>query len=75
MTWNSFLLVQEINKLYEAKQNFKQAIVYYEEATDLFQSEDVTASANQCSQKTTSWKRHRNEDLIIKLDFEKAFDN
>lgn len=55
MTWNSFLLVQEINKLYEAKQNFKQAIVYYEEATDLFQSEDVTASANQCSQKTTRY--------------------
>lgn len=29
----------------------EQAIVYYERAADLFQSEEVTTSANQCKQK------------------------
>ncbi|KAA8534009.1 hypothetical protein F0562_031526 [Nyssa sinensis] len=42
---------KEIAELYEAEQNFEQAIVYYEKAADLFQSEDVTTSANQCKQK------------------------
>ncbi|XP_059649294.1 alpha-soluble NSF attachment protein-like isoform X1 [Cornus florida] len=42
---------KEIAELYEAEQNFEQAIVYFEKAADLFQSEDVTTSANQCKQK------------------------
>ncbi|KAK6156067.1 hypothetical protein DH2020_010315 [Rehmannia glutinosa] len=41
----------EIAELYEQEQNLEQAIVYYEKAADLFQSEDVTTSANQCKQK------------------------
>ncbi|XP_059627919.1 alpha-soluble NSF attachment protein-like [Cornus florida] len=42
---------KEIAELYEAEHNFEQAIVYFEKAADLFQSEDVTTSANQCKQK------------------------
>lgn len=42
---------QEIAELYEQDQNLGQAINYYERAADLFQSEDVTTSANQCKQK------------------------
>lgn len=51
MTFHSILLVQDIAELYEAEHNFEQAIVYYERAADLFQSEEVTTSANQCRQK------------------------
>lgn len=43
--------VQEIAELYEQEQNLDQAISYYEKAADLFQSEDVTTTANQCKQK------------------------
>ena len=43
--------VQEIAELYEGEQNFEQSIVYYERAADLFQSEEVTTTANQCRQK------------------------
>lgn len=42
---------QEIAELYEQDQNLGQAINFYERAADLFQSEDVTTSANQCKQK------------------------
>uniref|UniRef100_A0A5B7AFR3 Putative alpha-soluble NSF attachment protein-like n=1 Tax=Davidia involucrata TaxID=16924 RepID=A0A5B7AFR3_DAVIN len=42
---------KEIAELNETEQNFEQAIVYYERAADLFQSEEVTTSANQCKQK------------------------
>ncbi|CAA2945347.1 alpha-soluble NSF attachment [Olea europaea subsp. europaea] len=42
---------KEIAELYEQDQNLGQAINYYERAADLFQSEDVTTSANQCKQK------------------------
>ncbi|GFP86587.1 alpha-soluble nsf attachment protein [Phtheirospermum japonicum] len=42
---------KEIAELYEQEQNLEQAIVYYERAADLFSSEDVTTSANQCKQK------------------------
>ncbi|CAL5404702.1 unnamed protein product [Camellia sinensis] len=41
----------EIAELCEAEQNFEQAIDYYERAADLFDSEEVTTSANQCKQK------------------------
>lgn len=37
--------------MHEQEQNLEQAIVYYERAADLFQSEEVTTSANQCKQK------------------------
>ncbi|PIN13349.1 Protein required for fusion of vesicles in vesicular transport, alpha-SNAP [Handroanthus impetiginosus] len=42
---------KEIAELYEQEQNLEQAIVSYENAADLFQSEEVTTSANQCKQK------------------------
>lgn len=37
--------------MYEQEENLEQAIVYYEKAADLFQSEEVSTSANQCRQK------------------------
>ncbi|KAH7840991.1 hypothetical protein Vadar_024250 [Vaccinium darrowii] len=48
---NSVLLVQEIAELYEAEQNFHQAIVYYERAADLFHCEEEKTSANHCRRK------------------------
>ncbi|XP_060172827.1 alpha-soluble NSF attachment protein-like [Lycium barbarum] len=42
---------KEVAELYEQEQNLEQAIVFYEKAADLFQSEDVTTTANQCKQK------------------------
>ncbi|XP_022880461.1 alpha-soluble NSF attachment protein-like [Olea europaea var. sylvestris] len=42
---------KEIAELYEQEQNLEKAIVYYEKACDLFQSEELTTSANQCKQK------------------------
>ncbi|KAE9465141.1 hypothetical protein C3L33_02951, partial [Rhododendron williamsianum] len=42
---------KEIAELCESDQNFELAIVYYERAADLFQSEEVTSTANQCRQK------------------------
>lgn len=50
-----FLTWQEIAELYEQEQNLEQAILYYEKAADLFQSEDVTTSANQCKQKIAQY--------------------
>ncbi|KAL1559292.1 alpha-soluble NSF attachment protein-like [Salvia divinorum] len=46
---------KEIAELHEQEQNFEQAIDYYERAADLFQSEDVTTSANQCKQKVSQF--------------------
>ncbi|KAF7132795.1 hypothetical protein RHSIM_Rhsim09G0182300 [Rhododendron simsii] len=43
---------KEIAELYEAEQNFDQAIVYYERAADLFHSEENTGSVQMCWQKT-----------------------
>lgn len=42
---------KEIAELYESEQNYEQSIVNYEKAAELFQSEEVTTSANQCKQK------------------------
>ncbi|XP_043724072.1 alpha-soluble NSF attachment protein 2-like [Telopea speciosissima] len=42
---------KEIGELYEQEQDFEQAIVFYEQAADLFESEESTTSANQCKQK------------------------
>nr|KAJ0187119.1 hypothetical protein LSAT_V11C900461420 [Lactuca sativa] len=42
---------KEIAELYEQEQNLEQAIAYYNKASDLFQGEEVTTSANQCKQK------------------------
>ncbi|KZV22774.1 alpha-soluble NSF attachment protein [Dorcoceras hygrometricum] len=42
---------KEIAELYEQEENLEQAIVNYERAADLFQSEEVSTSANQCRQK------------------------
>ncbi|KAL6526871.1 hypothetical protein OROGR_015961 [Orobanche gracilis] len=45
----------EIAELYEQEPNLEQAIVYYEKAADLFLSEEVTSSANQCKQKIADY--------------------
>ncbi|CAK9167927.1 unnamed protein product [Ilex paraguariensis] len=42
---------KNIGELYEQEQNFEMAIVYFERSADLFQSEEVTTSSNQCKQK------------------------
>ncbi|XP_068641884.1 alpha-soluble NSF attachment protein-like [Aristolochia californica] len=42
---------KEIGDLYEQEQNFEHAMTFLERAADLFQSEEVTTSANQCKQK------------------------
>ncbi|XP_074562938.1 alpha-soluble NSF attachment protein 2-like, partial [Curcuma longa] len=42
---------KELGELYEQEQNPEKAIEYFERAADLFQSEEVTTSANQCNQK------------------------
>ncbi|KAH6802243.1 alpha-soluble NSF attachment protein 2 [Perilla frutescens var. frutescens] len=46
---------KEIAELYEQEQNLEQAIVYYDKAADLFQSEEVSTSANQCKQKVAQF--------------------
>ncbi|OVA17228.1 NSF attachment protein [Macleaya cordata] len=46
---------KEIGELYEVEQNFEQAILYFERSADLFQSEEVTTSANQCKQKVAQF--------------------
>ncbi|KAJ8647703.1 hypothetical protein MRB53_000726 [Persea americana] len=46
---------KEIGELYEAEQNFEQSINFFERAADLFQSEEVTTSANQCKQKVAQF--------------------
>ncbi|GER53020.1 alpha-soluble NSF attachment protein [Striga asiatica] len=46
---------KEIAELYEQEQNLEQAIVYYDKAADLFQSEDMTTSAYQCKQKVAQY--------------------
>ncbi|KAG6506774.1 hypothetical protein ZIOFF_032103 [Zingiber officinale] len=42
---------KDLGELYEQEQNPEKAIEYFERAADLFQSEEVTTSANQCNQK------------------------
>ncbi|KAG6402058.1 hypothetical protein SASPL_138929 [Salvia splendens] len=46
---------KEIAELYEHDQNLELAIVYFEKAVDLFQSEEVSTSANQCKQKVAQY--------------------
>ncbi|KAI3987216.1 hypothetical protein MKX01_031700 [Papaver californicum] len=46
---------KEIGELYEVEQNFEKSIVYFERAADLFQSEEVNTSANQCKQKVAQF--------------------
>ncbi|KAK9699968.1 hypothetical protein RND81_08G207800 [Saponaria officinalis] len=46
---------KEIAELYEGDQNLDQAILWYEKAADLFQSEEVSTSANQCRQKIAQY--------------------
>lgn len=48
-TW--WLHVQEIAEIFESDENLEKAMVYYEKAADLFESEEVTTSANQCKLK------------------------
>ena len=47
--------MQEIGELYELEKNIEQAMDYYERSADLFQSEEVTTSANQCKQKVAQF--------------------
>lgn len=46
---------QELGELYEQEQNPEKAMDYFERAADLFQSEEVTTSANQCNQKVAQF--------------------
>ncbi|XP_074276540.1 alpha-soluble NSF attachment protein 2 isoform X2 [Silene latifolia] len=46
---------KEIAEIYEGDQNLEQAILWYEKAADLFQSEEVSTSANQCRQKIAQY--------------------
>lgn len=46
---------KEIGELYEVDQNLQQAIEKFEQAAELFQSEEVTTSANQCRQKVAQF--------------------
>ncbi|KAJ8477737.1 hypothetical protein OPV22_021464 [Ensete ventricosum] len=46
---------KELGELYEQEQNLKKAMDYFEQAADLFQSEEVTTSANQCKQKVAQF--------------------
>ncbi|CAL9076649.1 unnamed protein product [Musa textilis] len=46
---------KELGELYEQEQNPEKAMDYFERAADLFQSEEVTTSANQCNQKVAQF--------------------
>ncbi|XP_058110512.1 alpha-soluble NSF attachment protein-like [Magnolia sinica] len=46
---------KEIGELYETEQDFERSMDYFERAADLFQSEEVTTSANQCKQKVAQF--------------------
>ncbi|RVW63826.1 Alpha-soluble NSF attachment protein [Vitis vinifera] len=46
---------KEIGELYEVDQNLQQAIEKFDQAAELFQSEEVTTSANQCRQKVAQF--------------------
>ncbi|CAO2825758.1 unnamed protein product [Amaranthus hypochondriacus] len=46
---------KEIAEINESDGNLEQAIAWYEKASDLFQSEEVTTSANQCRQKVAQF--------------------
>ncbi|XXG44054.1 hypothetical protein AAC387_Pa01g3951 [Persea americana] len=48
-------LLKEIGELYELEKNIEQAMDYYERSADLFQSEEVTTSANQCKKKVAQF--------------------
>ncbi|XP_048495269.1 alpha-soluble NSF attachment protein 2 isoform X2 [Beta vulgaris subsp. vulgaris] len=46
---------KEIGDIFETEENLEQAIVWYDKAADLFQSEEVTTSANQNRQKVAQY--------------------
>ncbi|XP_065008001.1 alpha-soluble NSF attachment protein 2-like isoform X3 [Musa acuminata AAA Group] len=46
---------KELGELNEQEQNLENAMDYFEWAADLFQSEEVTTSANQCKQKVAQF--------------------
>ncbi|PKI40618.1 alpha-soluble NSF attachment protein 2 [Punica granatum] len=46
---------KEIGELYESEQNIQGAIDNFERAAELFESEEVTTSANQCRQKVAQF--------------------
>ncbi|RZC63183.1 hypothetical protein C5167_024933 [Papaver somniferum] len=46
---------KEIGELCEVEQDFEKSIAYFERAADLFQSEEVSTSANQCKQKVAQF--------------------
>ncbi|KAI3891753.1 hypothetical protein MKX03_020891 [Papaver bracteatum] len=46
---NTEFILKKIGKLYEVEQNIEKAIVYFERATDLFQSEEIFTCADECN--------------------------
>ncbi|WJX64226.1 hypothetical protein P8452_49037 [Trifolium repens] len=47
--------LKEIAELCESEQNIEKALIYYEKSADLYESEEVTTSANQCKQKVAQF--------------------
>lgn len=46
---------KELGELHEQEQDIEKAMDFFERAADLFQSEEVTTSANQCKQKVAQF--------------------
>lgn len=46
---------QELGDIYEQEQSLEKSMDYFERAADLFLSEEVTTSANQCKQKVAQF--------------------
>ena len=61
--------MQEIGELYELEKNIQQAMDYYERSADLFQSEEVTTSANQCKQKVAQFAAQNSMSPFPKNNF------
>ncbi|KAF8397169.1 hypothetical protein HHK36_016076 [Tetracentron sinense] len=52
---------KEIGELYELEQNIQQSIVFFERSADLFESEEVTTSANQSKLKVAQFSAQLEE--------------
>lgn len=51
LIFDTCLHVQEIAEMYESDENLERAVIYYEKAADLYQSEEANTPANQCNLK------------------------
>lgn len=67
------LFSKEIAEINESDGNLEQAIAWYEKASDLFQSEEVTTSANQCRQKVAQFAAQLEQYVLVPLYFFEQF--